>query len=346
MGDLKQYSGLTTKVKAMRSKLISKEEYLKLIEFETVPEIAEYLKGRSGFEKALQNTDVSQIHRETLEHAIIYSVYDDFEKIYKFANLNQRKYLKLHFVSYETELIKKAIRKSDDKYMTKEQDKLISSIFDKYSDIKFDDLFRADNIDDIINILQDTIYYEPLKRVWDYGSTSSFDYELALDMFCFKYIWKKRRINFSGSELKGMTDCFGTEADVLNITWIYRAKKFYRMTQSEIAATIIPIYHRIKKPQILKLMEINDLGELENAIRKTAYGRYFTHEIFKGMELDKMCKSIVNRVYSKYYRTEPYSMAVMSSYLRDKKSEMKKLITIVECIRYDYPRDAIVKEIL
>lgn len=346
MGGLKEYSGLTTKVKAMRSKLISKEEYLKLIEFETVPEIAEYLKNRGGFGKALQSTDVSEIHRETLEHAIIYSGYSDFEKIYKFANLNQRKYLKLHFVSYETELIKKAIRKSHDEYMTKEQDRLTREIFEKYSDVRFTEVFEAENIEEIIAVLEGTVYHEPLKRVWDYGSTDIFDYELAIDMFYFKYMWKKRRLNFSGSELKAMTDCIGSETDVLNLAWIYRAKKFYKMTQSEIAAVIIPVYHRVKKPQLLKLMEINDLNELENAIGVTAYGRYFKHDVFKSMELDKMCKNIIKRVYSRYYRTEPYSMAAMSSYLRDKREEMKKLITIVECIRYDYPKEAIAKEIL
>lgn len=346
MGSLKQYSGLTTKVKAMRSRLISKDEYEKIIDFETVSEIAEYLRNRGGFEKVLENADISNIHRETVEHAIVYSGYNDFEKLYKFAGLEQRRFLKLYFITYEVEMIKKAIRKSSSHYITKEQDEFIKEIFGKYSRVRFEELFKAMNISEIIRHLEGTIYYEPLKQVQDVGRTEIFDYELALDMFYFKYIWRKRRLNFSGGELRAISDSIGSEVDVLNLTWIYRAKRFYKMTQSGTASMIIPVYHRVKKSQILKLIEINGIAELVEAIGKTPYGKYFTPDTFKEMELDKISKKLVTKVYDKYYRTQPYSMAVMSSYLRDKREEMNKLITIVECIRYGYSKDDIAREIL
>ncbi len=346
MGSLKQYSGLTTKVKAMRSRLISNEEYEKIIDFETIPEIAEYLKNRGGFEKVLENADITNIHRETVEYAVLYSGYNDFRKLYKFANLEQRKYLKFYFIIYEIGMIKRAIRKSSTEYITKEQNAFLNGIFEKYSTVKFEELFKAMNINDIISQLKGTIYYEPLKMVQDVGRTAIYDYELALDMFYFRYVWKKRKLNFEGTELKSISDSIGSEVDVLNITWIYRAKKFYKMKQSEIAAIIIPVYHRIKKEQILKLIETNNPDELISEIGKTAYGKYFTKEVFDEMGIDKVCKKIVARVYNKYYRTEPYSMAVMSSYLREKREETNKLITIVECVRYGYPKDAIAKEIL
>lgn len=346
MGSLREYSGLTTKIKAMRSRLISDAEYGELIELETVAQMAEYLKKRGGFEKVLGDADMNDIHRETVEHAIRYSVYNDFQKMYKFANLEQRKYLKLHFMTYEVELIKKAIRKSSTEYMTSEQSRFIKAVFEKYSDVPFEELFMENDIGGIVRKLSSTIYYEPLKRLLDAGRTNPFDYELALDIFYFKYIWKKRRINFSGSELRAMTDSIGAEADVLNLTWIYRSKRFYNMTQSETAAMIIPVYHRVKKAEIAKLIEKVDTAELIEAIGKTAYGRYFTPETFEELELDKVCRKQVDRIYDKYYRTEPYSMAVMSSYLHDKKQEMNRLITIVECIRYDYPKDAIAKAII
>lgn len=345
MGSLKKYSGLTTKVKAMRSKLLSPSEYELIMECSTVSEVAEILKSRNGYRDILEDIDSLDIHRETLEYVIRYSGYSDFTKLYKFSNLEQRKYLKLYFISYEVELIKKSLRRTSEEYMTPQQKKYIGEFMSKYSNVPFDKLNEAETTEEKVRLLEGTIYYEPLKIAMDAGHRSLYDLELALDMFYFKYIWKKRRVSFNGAELKSFTDTIGSEVDMLNLTWIYRAKKFYGMTQSEVAAMIIPIYHRIKRPQMLKLIETSDIQELIGEIGKTPYGRYFTPDTFKEMELDRLIKALVGKTYGKYYRLEPYSMAVMSSYLREKKKEINKLISIVECIRYGYSKEETAKAV-
>lgn len=339
MGSLKKYSGLTAKVKAMRSKLLSASEYDLIMECNTLSEVAEILKSRDGYGSILEDTDSTDIHRETLEYGIMYSGYRDFTKLYKFSNLSQRRYLKLFFLSYEVDLIKKTLRNTSAEYMTTGQKSYIEEFMNKYSDVPFVKLWEAKALEEKVRLLEGTIYYEPLRMTMDAGKTGLYDMELALDMFYFKYIWKKRRVSFSDEELKSFTDTVGTEADMLNLTWIYRAKILYGMTQSEVAAMIIPIYHRIKKPQILKLIETADAKELIEEIGKTAYGGHFTPDTFIQMELDRQMKELVGKAYEKYYRLEPYSMAVMSSYLHEKGREIRRLINIVECIRYGYSKE-------
>ena len=345
MGSLKKYSGLTTKVKAMRSKLLSSSEYELIMECNTVSEVAEILKSRDGYKNILEDSDSTDIHRETLEYGIMYSGYRDFTKLYKFSNLSQRKYLKLFFLSYEVELIKKSLRKPSTEYMTPRQKSYIEEFMNKYSKVPFSRLNEAETIAEKVRLLEGTIYYEPLKMTMDAGKSGIFDLELALDLFYFKYIWKKRRVSFSHEELKSFTDTVGSKVDMLNLTWIYRAKTFYGMTQSEVAAMIIPIYYRIKKPQILKLIETSDVQELMGEIGKTAYGRHFTPQTFMQMELDRQIKELVEKTYEKYYRLEPYSMAVMSSYLHEKGKEIRRLISIVECIRYGYSKEETAKAV-
>ncbi|MFG6325322.1 MAG: V-type ATPase subunit [Lachnospiraceae bacterium] len=345
MGSLKKYSGLTTKVKAMRSRLLSASEYELIMECSTVSEVAQILKERDDYRYILEDTDSADIHRETLEYAIKYSGYRDFTKLYKFSNLSQRKYLKLFFLSYETELIKKSLRNTSAEYMTQNERSYIEGFINKYSKVPFGRLGEASSIEEKIRLLEGTIYYEPLKMTMDAGKAELYDLELALDMFYFKYIWKKRRVSFSNEELKSFTDTVGTEVDMLNLTWIYRAKTFYGMTQSEVAAMIIPIYHRIKKPQMLRLIETADIHELIGEIGRTPYGRHFTPDTFKKMELDRQIRKLTGKVYDKYYRLEPYSMAVMSGYLHDKSKEISRLISIVECIRYGYSKEETAKAV-
>lgn len=346
MGSIREYSGLTTKIKAMRSKFITGEEYEKLIECDTVSKLAEYLMAREGHKETLSDFDLSDAHRETIEHSLLCAEFVDFSKIYKFANLNQRKCMKLYFVSYEIRLIKKAIRKSSEQYLTAKQLEYIKSVMKKYSDIDFVSLFSATNISELIRKLQGTKYYEVLKMVEDAGKTTCFDYELALDMFYFRYMWKKRRLYFKDAALRAFSDSIGTEADVLNLVWIYRAKNYYKLTQSEIAAMIIPVYHRVKREDIKRLLDIAEPQELANVISASHYGKYFEPKSFENMELDKVCKKLIVSVYDKYYRNMPYSEAIISSYLKAKSEETDKITTIVECIRYQYSKESIAKEIM
>lgn len=345
MGGLKEYSGLTTKIKAMRKKLMSKEDLDRLIWSGTVEEFAESLSKNPSYEKALGGLDYMNVHRETVEHGIECAGYMDFEKIYRFAGLNQRKYLRLQFVKYEVSLIKKAMRNCQTDYMTSEQLDYTKSFFGKYSDVRFEELFEAKSLEQIIKCLEGTKYYDSLKVIYDTGSRSFFDYELALDMFYFRYVWKKRRVGFNDKDKKMISDTIGTEVDLLNLAWIYRAKKYYKMTQAEILALVIPIYHRVKKKDILSIMEISNAEEMANELKQTPYGKYFTKKNVEKGRVERVSKVLVAKVYNKYSRIEPYSVSMMSGYLKEKQMEMSKLISILECIRYGYSKEDIIKEV-
>ena len=43
-GELLQYSGLITKTRAMRSRLLKKEDFERIAEFQTVPETIDFLR--------------------------------------------------------------------------------------------------------------------------------------------------------------------------------------------------------------------------------------------------------------------------------------------------------------
>ena len=143
MGSLKKYSGLTTKVKAMRSKHLSPSEYELIMECSTLSQVAQILKSRDSYRDILEDTDSGDIHRGTLEYAIKCSGYRDFKKLYMFSSLSQRKYLKLFFLSSEVELIKKSFRNDFSEYMTPKQKSYIGEFMKKYSKVPFDKLNEA-----------------------------------------------------------------------------------------------------------------------------------------------------------------------------------------------------------
>ena len=136
--------------------------------------------------------DPAYINRGEFEKLMICSKYMDFEKIYRFANAAQRPYLKLYFLKYEIDIIKKAIIHLEN-HEHRELYSDFDKIFGKYPDIDIAKVCNATNIDEILEGLKGSIFYETVRMVKSYINPKDFDYEIALDLFFFSYIWKKRK---------------------------------------------------------------------------------------------------------------------------------------------------------
>ena len=98
MNQILSYSGLVTKVKAMRSHLLTAKQFEELANCPSVSEAAAYLKQNPGYQKALENFDATILHRGIIEQALKQSIFRDFSKLYHFCNGKQRKFLDLYAI--------------------------------------------------------------------------------------------------------------------------------------------------------------------------------------------------------------------------------------------------------
>ena len=89
MGSIFKYSGLTTKVRAMRGRLIKQEQYEKIAGLKTVSEMIELLKNTKGYGEVFKGIVAEDMHRGNMEKLMLCSKYEDYEKIYRFANMEQ-----------------------------------------------------------------------------------------------------------------------------------------------------------------------------------------------------------------------------------------------------------------
>lgn len=67
MGNLLEYSGIVTKVRAMEAKLLKPEQFVEIANLGSVPEIAEYLRKNTAYADALDTLTEDQIHRGNIE---------------------------------------------------------------------------------------------------------------------------------------------------------------------------------------------------------------------------------------------------------------------------------------
>lgn len=91
---------------------------------------------------------------------------------------------------------------------------------------------------------------QPLKRLENVENPTLFDYDLALNLYYFTTMWKKRKKILKHKELEIFTRDAGAKIDLLNLQWIYRAKKYYNMLPPDISTLLIPIHYRIHVDQL------------------------------------------------------------------------------------------------
>lgn len=334
MSTLLAYSGLTTKIRAMESHLLKDDDYRRISELSTVAEVISFLKQIPGYREVLAHVDENHIHRGEVEPYLYDSIYWGFIRIYRFANQEQKKYLDLYFQRYEIFIIKRYFHRMEDhkEYDPSFGNRDFDRFFRRHTQLNLEKLTAARNMEELIRNLQGTVYYSPLQHLREQREFSSFDYEMALDMSYFTRIWKSLDKVLKGDGLESLTKAYGSKFDLLNLDWIYRSKKYYRLNEGQIYDMLIPVHYRLKNSELVAMVGAAGTEEFGNILAGTYYGDKFRQ--MTPETLEEMYVIIMKYVLTREARNHPYSAATIYSYLYKKEHEIDKVTTAIECIRY------------
>jgi V/A-type H+-transporting ATPase subunit C len=315
----------------MSTKLISHDDLQKISNIETVADFIAYLKKHPGYHDLFQKYDEREVHRGEAERVFINGLYLDYTKIYRFANDEQRQDLELIFFRYEVNVLKACIRliKTHESAIDLS---LFHPFFTKHSQIDVNKLSASRTMDEYINNLKDTEFYNLLSKLHQKPGLSSFDYEMALDIYYFTKSWRLKDKILKGNNKKALTLRLGTEIDLLNIMWIYRSKKMYDMNSADIFTYLIPINYKLTIAQLTKLIGAVTLDEYMNLLTTTKY-KYFIPYLKNGT-MEHEFDRIINRIFLYNITRYPASMTVVNYFLFRKDKEIGLLTSALECIRY------------
>lgn len=343
MAKLLAYSGLTTKVRAMEKNLLHEDDYSQIMNLNSITEVVTFLEKQKGYENIFKGVNIYDLHRGDLEKFLYLSSYRDFSKLYNFASVRQRKYLELYFMKYETHLLKKILREILNKNYVSYDLSAIKPYFDNFSKINLPLLSEAKSVDDFILSLKGTIYYESLVRIYEISNTLLYDYELCLDLQYFETMWGSRKKFLSGVDYEVITRSYGYKIDLLNLQWIYRCKKYYKISNADIYAMLIPINYKFSKSQIKEMVNAETLNAMMETFSKTYYYKKVKALALEDGSHEKLYKILMDKHHNTSFKANPYSLACIDTYLYQKQQEISKLISLIECIRYSYPFDKINK---
>lgn len=336
---LLSYSGIITKIRAMEKNFLHKDDYEKIANVETISGFVAFLKNHPGYQQLFHDLDENVIHRGQAEGIFIYGLYRDFVKIYRFANIEQRKALDLRFFRYEVNVLKSCIQKLNNEDIDVNLS-LFTPFFAKHSNLNVSAIASSRTMEEYINNLKGTEYYPIFSKVQNSNNTTFFDYEMCLDIYYFMKIWKLKDKLLSGDNLKAVTNTLGTEIDLLNIMWQYRFKNYYDVPASNAYSILIPINYKLKKDQLNKLIETVSVDDFINVLKHTHYADFSSALQDNTMEFK--FEQMLLKIYEDNIIKFPESMAPIYYYLHRKETEIKQLTTTIECIRYKLePQDTL-----
>ena len=333
IGEIIKYSAIAAIIKSMEGKMLLYPDYEALTHKRSVAEVAAYLKGKAEYHDLLREVNESAIHRDELELFLRASLIADFAKLYRFAQADVRQFLSLFFVNFEIGVLKQIARSIN---TGKTFSRRLHTFVQGHVSYDVEALSRANSLPALAQALEGSRFEKPLRLLFkSREAVTIFDFEMTLDIYYYQLLSDSVQKLLKGAEKKHMMELIGSEADMLNLMWIYRSRIKLELPPELVYSYIIPMYYHIRQGDILKMANAKSQEELLAMLRQTRYTA-----LFSGEELETAYLRVFHRLCMKMLRSDPYSLASIHCYMWLKEIEFRNIISVIESIRYGLEPEA------
>lgn len=331
MGSIVKFGAVNSKVKALKGKMLNKEQYIRLNESRDFKDAVKVLKEETAYGEILTDYNSETLHRGVLEIILDRHYVKIYSKFLNYFNGKYRKVIKNLFLRWEIEDLKIIIR---GKYLGKSKSEIENRLIAKSSlnTINYDYLLALKDVQEVVEGLKGTIYYEPLKNlVKDIDEKGLFRVETELDFIYFSSI--RRELKHLDKENKeAVYSIIGFEADILNLSWIYRGKFFYKIPPERLFNYTIYDSYKLSKDDIRKLCYANNIEDFQKLLIGTPYSSIYENNDSKVIE--KREREFEKKYFGKFIKESKNNLSVIMSYFILYRIEIRDIISIIEQKRY------------
>lgn len=341
---MNSYIAAATKIRAMYGKCLTKSDFASLINKRSVGEICSYLKNNGSYGRLFENINEAEVHRGEIENLLRKEISEEYKRMLNFVNSSKTPVLEFWFVRHEVDFLKRSIRNiynNESGGCPFEALENLDSFVKKHTSVDIDRLKSAQSLSDFAEAAEGTVYYDLLRRADSVGA-DYFSVAMNLDGLYYKLLWDAAEKYLSGKELDGMKRYLGSDADMLNIIWIWRGKKYFKFDKKLIYTYLLPVKYKLSSGLIRELVEAEDAAQIAARLEKTPYGRLFD-KIDDGYFIEENYRELRYKTAKTIFRTKPETIAGLFSYLSLKELEILNITRIVEGVRYDLNPEMIKK---
>ena len=336
MDKLTRYSAVNTKIRVMEKEFLKREDYLNMLKKKSVADAARYLKENISYGKLLGEIHPDTVSRRDLEDILKRNMIKNMDKLIHYFRDDYKDLIRSLYIKYEVEDLKVLARSI---FNGKEPETIEKplSFLGKYSRVNPKRLFKSRTIRELIYSLEGSEFFEFLIPLVDGRRENLFRFEMALDMGYFNII-QSRKLKISGEDREMLKKWEGMIADLYNIQWIYRGKKFYHLSPEELLNYTINFGDRLTFADRKDMCYTKDLEELYRITINSVYGFLFKkEEISRDIYMERRINRFMHYKLKALIRKAPMSIIQTIGYVWLLEFEIRDIISIIESIRYDLP---------
>lgn len=138
--------------------------------------------------------------------------------------------------------------------------------------IHYDDLIKAEGIVNVINKLKDAIYYRHIANLsGEIYKEGFFRIETELDFVYFMYFGKfVKKLNKEDRTI--LEEINGIQADLINLQWVFRAKKYYDLSPEVILGYTIYDGFKLSKNKLKELSYSKSVHDFYDMLNRSHEG--------------------------------------------------------------------------
>ncbi|WP_312642951.1 V-type ATPase subunit [Hydrogenoanaerobacterium sp.] len=345
---LKSFSdkAIMTKALSMYGKRITNEQYMELMHKKTVAEIAAYLRDTAGYSEALSGVQPTAIHRGQLEILLRKERFSRYLRLMHYDNAQRDSYYHYLIMEIEIEQILQMIQLLNsnraEEYITQ-----YPAFLERSTRVNLMELAKVRSYDGLLHVLGDTPYGKLLLQCRPLGG-ELIDYtkcEVVLMSYYYQHVEDIIDHSFHGKTRLHLHEIFQTHLELLNISNIYRLKKYFPETKPEqIAKCILPVWKRIPQKELDRLIAAPSAEEFLKDIAASPYAKFVGSDDFTYIEYTANC--INYYMCRRYLRFATDAPTVFTAYMALCRIELNNITTIIEGVRYGVPPSEIKKMLI
>ncbi|MDD6022153.1 MAG: V-type ATPase subunit [Oscillospiraceae bacterium] len=331
-------NAIMAKARAMYGKRLTLQDYVGLSGCKSCSEIVSYLKGRTSYADAFENTVTAGIDEGYVEFLIKKLSYMRFATLCRYEMSFGEELHNYFIVKEEINqillCIKSILLKNTDKYVMS-----VPAFYSKSLDVNAYDLMNIKTIPELIDSLEGTDYQSIIKKCYDSGS-EYLEYECEL--FNYFYEFEYKLIKKSGGKKGGeLFELLSTKADTKFIDNIYRTKKYFSASSKSLIQSLAPIHLTgFTAKQINALLNAADEKEILSILKGTKYKNY-AEKIEKTDYVEQAINEENYKMYKHLLRFSTNPNVTMFCFMFLESIEVSNIIHIIEGVKYKMSPDEI-----
>ncbi|MCD7893834.1 MAG: V-type ATPase subunit [Erysipelotrichaceae bacterium] len=333
-------NAILAKARAMYNQRLTSQDYEELLKRRNINDLVNYLKSDSAYSDVLSQLKDANVHREQLESLLDKEIFNRLVRLLRYANKKDLPFYTLQINEIEVQLIlAKARLIESDYYSGYELD--IPGYINQYASFNLYGLLTVNDYDGLLQLLKSTSYYSVLKK-FEKKDNQKIDFnmmEVELKRLYYQKYFALVNELFKGKKRDDLITIMNTSIELQNITKIYRLKKYFNASASQIKEVLFMEYSRIPKKTMNELIEAKDASEFLQKLATSPYKLYVDDNEF--VYIEYFTGKIQYNLAKRYMRFSTDSALVFMTYKLVFQVEIDNLKHIIEGLRYNEPANQI-----